>query len=125
MSAVALFVPCYAAVLRPADTEHAVRVLRALGDVVEVIDGGCCGQPAYNSGYRDEAHNVGRELLRAGRTFERVVVPSGSCVTMIQHYLPGLFAGSRGDRAHAIADRFVEFASYVAHHRALDRLPLA
>jgi L-lactate dehydrogenase complex protein LldE len=121
---IALAIPCYMDALRPADGRHARRVLEALGDDITVIDGRCCGQPAFNSGFRDAARTVGREFLRAGRDHSTVVVPSGSCTSMVCHYLPGLFDGRRRERAESIAGRFVEFAAYVASHPALDSLSL-
>ncbi|GAB4327942.1 MAG: (Fe-S)-binding protein [Dehalococcoidia bacterium] len=114
--------PCYLAALRPRDADHARRVLEALGEHVAVIDGRCCGQPAFNSGYREEAHRVGRELLRDARNVDLVVTPSGSCTAMVRHYLPGLFEGARNTGASAIAGRFREFCQYVAAHPAIERL---
>jgi L-lactate dehydrogenase complex protein LldE len=122
MAQVVLFVPCYMAVLRPVDAQHAERVLRALGDDVTVLSGPCCGQPAFNSGFRDEARTVGRELLRAARAHAAIVLPSGSCTGMVRHYLPGLFPGTRAAGAGRLASRFHEFTGYVSVHPALERL---
>lgn len=124
MARIALFDPCYLATLRPNDASCARHVLEALGDEVTLIDGRCCGQPAYNSGFRDEARSVGRGLLRAAQPFGAVVTTSGSCTTMVQHYLPGLFPGERAVGAQSIANRFHEFVSYVAQHPNVDRLGL-
>lgn len=121
MARVALFDPCYMAALRPGDIDFARHVLETLGDTVSLIDGRCCGQPAFNSGFRDEARTVGRQLLKAGQPFEAVVVNSGSCTSMVRHYLPTLFEGRRAAGATNIAHRFVDFASYVAAHPMLDR----
>ncbi len=116
MSEIALFVPCYLAALRPDDGGHARNVLERLGDEVSTIVGPCCGQPAFNSGYRAEAKSVGRALLRAARGHRTVVIPSGSCTSMVQHYLPGLWAGPRGASIERMSERFVEFGAYVAAH---------
>lgn len=124
MASVALFVPCFMPVLRQVDARHAERVLRALGDEVTVLEGRCCGQPAFNSGYRDEARAAGRELLRAAQPHATIVTPSASCVSMVRHYLPSTFEGERHVAAQSIGNRFHEFASYVASHPALDSLPL-
>lgn len=124
MPRVALFVPCFFPVLRPVDVRHAERVLRALGDDVSVIEGRCCGQPAFNSGYRDEARAAGRELLRAAQPHATIVTPSASCVSMVRHYLPTTFEGERHVAAQSIGNRFHEFAGYVANHPALDSLTL-
>src|SRR6187551_2476561 len=124
MARIAIFDPCYVAALRPSDAEHALRVLRALGDEPDLLDGRCCGQPAFNSGFRGEAHDVGRELLRAAQPYDSVVVASGSCASMVGHYLPGLFQPPRRAGAERIAARFHEFALYVASHPNLERLGL-
>lgn len=124
MARVALFDPCYLLMLRPRETDYARRVLEALGDEVTIVDGRCCGQPAFNSGYRDDARAVGREALRAATEHERLVVPSGSCTTMLQHFLPGLYDGQRREHAESLAHRFIEFTDYVEHHPQVDRLAL-
>lgn len=124
MARVALFTPCYMAALRPDDGRRARRVLERLGDEVAAIVGPCCGQPAFNSGYRAEARSVGRALLRAARGHETVVIPSGSCASMVRHYLPGLWAGPRGASIERMSERFVEFGAYVAAHPNVAALPL-
>ncbi len=124
MARVALFDPCYLGALRPSDAGHARRVLEALGDEVTLIDGRCCGQPAFNSGFQGEAKGAGLQLLRAARGFEAVVVASGSCTSMVTHYLPGLFDGSKAAGARHLAGRFHEFATYVNGHPNVAALPL-
>lgn len=124
MADVALFVPCHVAALRPGDREHAVRVLQALGDSVEVIEGLCCGQPAFNSGFRDEAKDVARESLRVAQPFAAVVVLSGSCTSMFRHYSPSLWTGRRREGAAKVTARFSEFSEYVAGHSHLGDLGL-
>ncbi|HET7737417.1 MAG TPA: (Fe-S)-binding protein [Tepidiformaceae bacterium] len=124
MGKVALVVPCYGAVVRPVDTEHAMRVLRALGEEVEVVDGVCCGQPAFNSGYREEAKDVGTAFLREAQRFDAAVMASGSCVGMVRHYLPGLFEEGKRAGAERIGRRVWEFTSYVAQHPSLGSLGL-
>jgi L-lactate dehydrogenase complex protein LldE len=116
MARIALFDPCYMATLRPGEAENAIHVLQALGDQVTLLDGICCGQPGFNSGFRNEARIVGRAALKAGRAFEAVVVTSGSCTSMVRHYLPMLYDGDRRLAAAQIAGRFVDFPTYVATH---------
>jgi len=122
MARVALFDPCYMSTLRPQDIGFARHILEALGDQVTMIDGRCCGQPAFNSGFHDEARGVGRHLLKAAQPHQVVVTTSGSCTSMVRHYLPTLFEGSRAAGATSIASRFVDFASYLANHPRLDKL---
>lgn len=63
-----------------------LRVLRRLGlDVRYDPAQTCCGQPAFNTGYHDEAAALARKFLdifdRDGSDY--IVAPSGSCVTMV------------------------------------------
>src|SRR5437867_4786958 len=86
---VSLFVTCLADQLWPAAAVGAVRVLRRVGCDVEFDERQtCCGQPAFNTGYRAEARRVAErfiELCEAGNT-EAIVCPSGSCTAMVHHY---------------------------------------
>jgi L-lactate dehydrogenase complex protein LldE len=61
-------------------------------DVDVPLDQTCCGQPAYNAGFHDEARQVARHTLRVlSRTEGPIVVPSGSCADMLVHQYPVLF----------------------------------
>ena len=51
----------------------------------------CCGQPAFNSGYRAEARTVARHFLKTFEQCPRIVVPSGSCTAMVTHHFAELF----------------------------------
>lgn len=77
----------------------------------------CCGQPAYNSGFRKPARSVARQQLDALAGDQSVVVPSASCAGMFREHYPALFAGTRDeDRARQLAGRVVELCDL------LDRL---
>ena len=75
----------------------------------------CCGQPAFNSGYRAEARAVALHFLRVFRDAEAIVVPSGSCTSMIAHHYAELFAGDapRLAEVRAIESRTYEFSRYL------------
>jgi L-lactate dehydrogenase complex protein LldE len=71
--------------------------------VVFPDDQTCCGQPAFNAGYRDEARAVARHFLDVfwplidRGDVSAVVAPSGSCVAMVKHFYRVLFAGAEDD----------------------------
>ena len=46
----------------------------------------CCGQPAYTSGFPDEARKVAAHQLTLFPKDWPVVVPSGSCAGMMKHH---------------------------------------
>ncbi|MDD5297423.1 MAG: (Fe-S)-binding protein [Rhodocyclaceae bacterium] len=77
----------------------------------------CCGQPAYTSGYPEEAREVARKQLDLFPLPWPVVVPSGSCGGMMRHHYPRLFADEPEARAKALAlaDRVFELSEFLVH----------
>ena len=111
---VALAPTCLVDLVRPEAAEAAVRVLRRAGHTVTYPEGQtCCGQPAWNSGYPDEARRVAETMLAALATSEGpIVVLSGSCAATMLHAWPELFAAD--SRLQGVLDRIVEFGAFVA-----------
>ncbi|MEM7582694.1 MAG: (Fe-S)-binding protein [Acidobacteriota bacterium] len=88
----ALFVTCLVDQLFPGVGEAAVDLLERCGRTVEFPEAQtCCGQPAFNMGYGDEARRLGRRMLEIFEPFDEVVTPSGSCASMVRVHLPELF----------------------------------
>lgn len=117
---VALFIPCYVDLIYPEVGVSVVRVLRKLGVEVAYPEGQtCCGQPAFNSGFFDEARSVARHLFSVFETgeFDYVVCPSGSCTTMVSHYYPFLFREMPEERkrVEALAHRVREFSDFLVN----------
>lgn len=113
---VTLFVTCIIDQIYPEIGEAVVEVLERLGVVVAFpADQTCCGQPAFNSGFRDEARIVAGRNLEVLRNCGDVVTPSGSCATMIRHYYPELFADNPVLHAAALdlARRTYEFSEFL------------
>ena len=70
-----------------------VRVFDRIGIPLTYPEGQtCCGQPAFNSGYRQEAAVAARRFIDLFEEAEVIVCPSGSCVAMVRHHYPELFA---------------------------------
>ena len=89
---VSLFVTCMVDQLFPKVGMAMADVLERLGYRVDFPEKQtCCGQPAYNSGYRAEARTVARHFLKTFEACERIVVPSGSCTAMVTHHFAELF----------------------------------
>jgi L-lactate dehydrogenase complex protein LldE len=125
---VALFVTCVGDLVAPEVPAATVRVLRACGADVEVPEGQtCCGQPAWNAGFAPEAAAVAGASLDAlaaaldgPRPPDDVVVPAGSCATMMRLYWPTLFE-TVGDhdaaaRARRIGERIRELGEWLDDH---------
>jgi L-lactate dehydrogenase complex protein LldE len=80
---VALFIPCYVDQFYPQIGEATARILLKLGIPVVFPDRQtCCGQPAFNSGYWEEARTVIRHFCKALAGQKWIVSPSGSCAAM-------------------------------------------
>ena len=121
---VALFATCVVNALRPRAAEAALRLLQGAGCAVAVPEQSCCGQPAFNAGFDDEARRIGAAMLSAFSEFDAVVAPSASCVGMVRNHLPGLFAPGTGEAlaAKALAAKTFELCEFLHH---IDALPLA
>jgi len=87
--------------------------------------GACCGQPAWNAGFTSAARRVAGATLRTlRRTNGPIVVPSGSCATMMQRHWPEVFAGTSHEaEARAVAERVVELATYLDARSPHDAAP--
>jgi len=113
---VALFVTCIVDQFFPQVGESVVRILRRLG--VEVTFNPaqtCCGQPAFNTGFREEARSVASRVLDLFDDADYVVAPSGSCASMVRVFYPELFAGEpeRLDKLEKLRTRFFEFSEFL------------
>jgi L-lactate dehydrogenase complex protein LldE len=117
---VALFVPCYVDLINPEVGVSVVRLLRKLGIEVVYPEGQtCCGQPAFNSGFFDEARAVAGHFLDVfeGERCDYIVCPSGSCATMVSHYYPFVFRDRPDyrERSEALGARVREFSDFLVN----------
>ena len=113
---VSLFVTCVVDQLFPQVGMAMVEVLERVGCKIDFPEAQtCCGQPAYNSGYRIEARQVARHLLGVFRDAEYIVVPSGSCTAMISHHYHDLFRKEPEwlDQADRLQPRVWEFSRFL------------
>ena len=73
---VGLFVTCLVDLFRPSIGFAAIKLLEDAGAVVEVPESQtCCGQPAYNSGDREDAKAIARAVIESFERFDYVVAP--------------------------------------------------
>src|SRR5258708_36234169 len=94
---VSLFVTCIVDQLFPKVGMAMAGVLERLGYQVDFPENQtCCGQPAFNSGYRAEARIVARHFLTTFEGSDPIVVPSGSCTATGTHQFTQLLHNEPG-----------------------------
>jgi L-lactate dehydrogenase complex protein LldE len=113
---VALFITCLADQFFAQAGVAAVRLLRHLGCSVEFPQGQtCCGQPAYNAGYWAEARQVAEHTLGIFEDAQYVVLPSGSCTTMLRAFYPELYREQPRmfAKAEALSHKTYELSEFI------------
>lgn len=114
---VALFVTCMVDQIMPEVGVATVHLLRRLGYEVAFPEAQtCCGQPFYNSGFRKEAANLARRTIEILEPYEAVVLPGGSCTTMIRLEYAHLLAEEPDwlRRAEKLAAKTFELSQFLA-----------
>src|SRR3989339_934677 len=93
---VTLFIQCIIDGIFPEVGFAVVRIFEKLGIEVKCpAEQTCCGQPAFNSGYRKEAKQAAEHFINVFGDAETIVCPSGSCVNMVRNHYPELFKDDR------------------------------
>jgi len=112
-----LFITCLIDSFFPEVGEAVVTVLEQLGqDVTFPIDQTCCGQPAYNAGFHDDARRMAKHTIEIFSAVDGpIVIPSGSCTAMIRHGYVELFTDDPYwyPQARALAERCYEFSEFI------------
>jgi L-lactate dehydrogenase complex protein LldE len=114
---VQLFVTCLVDHFFPDVGFAVVKILEALGLEVEFPQAQtCCGQPAFNGGFWDDARAMARYTIDVlAQSSAPIVVPSGSCADMLIHHYPEILADAAAYAAKAreVAQRTYEFSQFL------------
>lgn len=84
-----LFVPCFMDQFYPDAVWHCVRLLENENCKIDFLESAiCCGQPAFNSGYHEDAKLIAEKIVNQfSKLHSPIVVLSGSCCSMMKlHY---------------------------------------
>jgi len=114
---VSLFITCLCDLLTPEVGKDSVMILERLGcDVDFPLRQTCCGQPAFNSGYRKPAKKAMQQTMKAFENADYVVAPSGSCIAMLKQY-PKIFAKDPTWQplAEDLAEKSYEFCQFLVN----------
>ncbi|HVS91777.1 MAG TPA: (Fe-S)-binding protein [Mucilaginibacter sp.] len=119
-----LFIPCFMDQLSPETAWNVVRVLEKAGCEVRYNpEQTCCGQPAFNAGFWDDAKEVGIKFLKSFSDTEEVaiVTPSASCTGMVKNYYNDLFTNTTlHNRCRAIQGKIYELSDFLVNIMQID-----
>ena len=113
---VGFFVTCIVDAMRPNIGFASLKLLEDAGCTVEVPTAQtCCGQPAFNSGDDATTRRLARQVIEAFEPFDYIVVPSGSCASMIRSHYGELFDNDPAwrDRQRAVSAKTWEILSFL------------
>jgi len=112
---VQLFIPCFIDQLYPQTAFSMVKVLeKACCDVSYNTNQTCCGQPAFNAGFWDEAKSVAAKFIKDFDNTDYIVAPSASCVGFVRNYYSGLFENSsQHNLVKDLSKRIFEFTEFL------------
>lgn len=112
---VELFIPCFIDQLFPETAFNTIRVLEKAGCKVSYNpEQTCCGQPAFNAGFWDEAKTVGNKFLTDFSETNYIVAPSASCVGMVKNYYNDLFTNTVvHNKCRAIQSHIYELSDFL------------
>jgi L-lactate dehydrogenase complex protein LldE len=110
-----IFIPCFVDQLYPQTAFNMVKVLeKAACEVVYNTNQTCCGQPAFNAGFWDEARTVCSKFLKDFEGADYIVTPSASCAGFIKNYYAKLFENSsQHNQVKDLSKRVYEFTEFL------------
>ena len=114
---VSLFVPCLVDQFFPRVGVNLANILRKVGATVEYrAEQTCCGQPAFNSGYHEEAVELAERFLQIFRGADYIVSPSGSCTSMVKIFYPEIVEDhSLREILHEVTSKTYEFSDFLVN----------
>jgi L-lactate dehydrogenase complex protein LldE len=115
---VAFFVTCIVDQLMPEVGTASVRLLQRAGYAVDFPpEQTCCGQPFINSGFHEETIRLAKRTIEVFEDHEAVVLPNGSCTSMIRLEYSHLFTDQPGwlEAAQKLASKTYELSEFLVH----------
>ncbi len=112
---VQVFIPCFIDQLYPQTAFNMIKVLeKACCEVYYNTNQTCCGQPAFNAGFWNEAKDVALKFIKDFEGTDYIVAPSASCVGFVRNYYNGLFENSsHHNQVKDLSRRIFEFSEFL------------
>lgn len=112
---VQIFIPCFVDQLYPDTAFNMIKVLEKCGCTVSYnASQTCCGQPAFNAGFWDEAKSVCTKFIKDFSGSDIIVTPSASCAGFVRNYYSKLFENSSlHNEVKDLGKRIFEFSEFL------------
>jgi L-lactate dehydrogenase complex protein LldE len=114
---VELFIPCFIDQLYPQTAFNTIKILEKAGCRVKYnAEQTCCGQPAYNAGFWEEAKVVGAKFLNDFTENTYIVSPSASCTGMVKNSFNDLFTNTAvHNKCRSIQNNIHELSDFLVN----------
>lgn len=119
-----IFIPCFIDQLFPNTAFNMIKVLEKAGCRVSYNpQQTCCGQPAFNAGFWDDARSVASKFITDFEGKDYIVSPSASCTGFIRNYYPTLFENNASlPSVKELNKRVFEFSEFLTEIIQVDNL---
>jgi len=120
---VSLFITCLVDILFPQVGVSMFKVLKRLGVEVDFPEEQtCCGQPAFNSGFRQDAKVLAKRFVSIFSQDGFIVSPSGSCTSMVRVFYKELFHNDQQmlEMVDLLSSRTYEFSEFLVNVLKVD-----
>jgi L-lactate dehydrogenase complex protein LldE len=121
-----IFIPCFMDQIFPQTAFNMIKVLERVGCQVNYNpEQTCCGQPALNAGYFEDAREVADKFLNDFNTPNRYIVsPSGSCVGMVRNSYTQIFEHTSSYLQYKrMKGNVFEFTEFLTNVLRIDKVP--
>lgn len=120
-----IFIPCFVDQVYPEVGFNMVKVLKKLGCEVNYNPNQtCCGQPAFNAGFFEEAREVGQKFLKDFSSGNYIVAPSASCVGMVRNSYDRLFSKTSSLLDYRRVEKNIfEFSEFLINVLKVEKIP--
>lgn len=114
---VQIFIPCFVDQLYPDTAFNMIKVLEKTGcSVTYNTNQTCCGQPAFNAGFWDEARSVCMKFVNDFNGTDLIVTPSASCAGFVKNYYTKLLDNSSvHNEVKDLSKRIYEFSEFMVN----------
>jgi L-lactate dehydrogenase complex protein LldE len=122
-----IFIPCFIDQMYPETGINMVRVLEKLGCEVRYnANQTCCGQVAFNAGYKEECGRVAHKFLQdfTNEESDFIVSPSASCVGMVRNAYADIFkTSSEFINYRTLEKKVYEFSEFLVDVLQVTKVP--